>query len=145
MSAIAGIFAAGAIYAGTTTPDMIKMQNSAYAKHSKSIVTFSHKKHVEDYKAGCGKCHHDENNKPLDSLKTGDNVSNCIECHKIPGEPPKGKDAPKLTKAQRLEYHAEAIHDNCRDCHKDYNKEKGLKPKDPGCAPTSCNQCHPKK
>ena len=94
---------------------------------------------------GIGECHHDEKNQPLDSLQMGDNVQNCIECHKIPGEKPKGKDAPKLTRQQELEYHAEAIHDNCRGCHKAHNKEKGLKSKDPGYAPTSCKDCHPKE
>ena len=133
------------IYAGTTVPDVIKMENKAYTEHKKGIVEFSHKKHAEDYKVGCGNCHHDENNTPLDNLKEGDNVQNCIECHKIPGERPKGKDVPKLTKQQRLEYHAEAIHYNCKDCHKCYNKERGLKSKDPGYAPTSCTKCHPKK
>ena len=139
------LFAATAIYAGTTVSDVIKMDNKAYTKHKKGIVVFSHKKHSEEYKAGCGECHHDENNKPLDNLEMGGNVQNCIECHKIPGEKPKGKDAPKLTPQQELEYHAEAVHDNCRGCHKKYNKEKGLSSKDPGYAPTSCKQCHPKK
>ncbi len=141
---IAVVFLTTAVYAGTTVPDVIKMENKAYTKHKKGIVEFSHKKHTEDYKVGCGNCHHDENNTPLDNLKKGDNVQNCIECHKIPGERPKGKDAPKLTKQQRLEYHAEAIHYNCKDCHKCYNKERGLKSKDPGYAPTSCTKCHPK-
>lgn len=142
--AVAVIFAAAGIYAGTTVPDMVKMENPAYSEHTKGIVMFSHKKHAEDYGAGCGACHHDENATPLDSLKAGDDVANCIECHNIPGQAPRGKDAPKLSKAQKLEYHAEAIHDNCRDCHRAYNKEKGLKRKDPGYAPTSCTQCHPK-
>lgn len=124
--------------------DVIKMENKAYTEHKKGIVEFSHKKHAEDYGTGCGECHHDENNKPLDNLKAGDDVQNCIECHKIPAEKPKGKDAPELTRSQELEYHAEAIHDNCRGCHKKYNKEKGLKSKDPGYAPTSGMQCHPK-
>jgi cytochrome c553 len=104
---IAGLFFATGIYAGTVVQDVIKMDNKAYAKHKKSIVMFSHKKHIEEYKAGCGECHHDADNKPLDNLKAGDDVQNCIECHKIASERPKGKDAPKLTKKQRLEYHAE--------------------------------------
>ena len=139
------VSAATIIYAGTTVKDEIEMKNPAYTEHNKGIVVFSHKKHVEDYKAGCGECHHDESKKPLDGLKAGDNVANCIECHKIPAEPPKGKDAPKLTDVQKREYHAQAVHDNCRGCHKAFNKEKGLKSKDPGYAPTSCKQCHPKK
>ena len=128
------------IYAGTTVPDVIEMNNKAYAKHSKGIVKFSHKKHSTDYKIGCGECHHDANNKPLTNLTAGDNVQNCIECHKKPGEKPKGKDAPKLTKEQGREYHAEAIHDNCKGCHRDYNKKNQTQK-----APTTCSKCHPKK
>ena len=137
---IAAMFFATSIYAGTAVEDMIKMENEAYAKHKKSIVIFSHKKHTEDYKAGCGECHHDENGKPLNDLKMGDDVQNCIECHKIASERPKGKDAPKLTKKQKLDYHAEAIHYNCKGCHKKFNKETGTK-----AAPTTCAKCHPKK
>lgn len=144
ITGIATLFIAAGIYAGTAVQDAIKMENKAYKSHKKSIVTFSHKKHVEDYKAGCGECHHDKNNKPLDKLKAGDDVQNCIECHKIPGERPKGKGAPKLTKKERLAYHAEAIHYNCKDCHKKFNRKKGLKSKDKGAAPTTCNTCHPK-
>ena len=137
---IAALFVATGIYAGTTSPDVIKMDNKAYSKHKKGIVTFSHKKHTEDYKAGCGECHHDANGKPLNNLKAGDNVQNCIECHKKPSERPKGKGAPKLTKKQKLEYHAEAMHYNCKGCHKKFNKKTGTKK-----APTTCTKCHPKK
>jgi hypothetical protein len=144
MAGILVLFLSTAMYAGTTVQDVIRMENKAYSKHTKGIVEFSHKKHMEDYKAGCGECHHDEKGKPLDGLKAGAPVQGCIECHKIPGEAPKGKDAPKLTKQQSLEYHADAVHDNCRECHKKFNKEKGLKAKDPGYAPTACTQCHPK-
>jgi NAD-dependent SIR2 family protein deacetylase len=41
----------------------------------------------------------------------------------------------------KLEWHAEAIHDNCKDCHKKFNKENKPEKK----APTTCVQCHPKK
>ena len=143
--AVSLLFFAGGIYAGTTVPDMVKMENKAYKDHKKSIVTFSHKKHTEAYKTSCGDCHHDDKGKPLTNLKAGDKVQGCIECHKIAGERPKGKGAPKLTKKERLQYHAEAIHYNCKDCHKKYNKDKGLKSKDNGAAPTLCKQCHPKK
>lgn len=135
---IAALFVATVIYAGTTAPDVVKMENKAYA-HKKGVVSFTHKKHTTDYKAACGDCHHDANNKPL-ALKAGDNVQGCIECHKKPGEAPKGKDAPKLNKKQKREYHAEALHDNCKDCHKEFNKKTGTK-----AAPTTCAKCHPKK
>ncbi len=136
------------IHAGTTVQDMIKMENKAYEKHKKGIVMFSHKKHVDEYKAGCGDCHHDDNNKPLDNLKEGDEVQNCIACHKLPGEIPtalkkkfKEKKVPKAEqKKKKLEYHAEALHYNCRDCHKAFNKKTKTKK-----APTTCTKCHPKK
>jgi len=128
------------IYAGTTPPDVIQMNTKGYAKHTKGIVTFPHKKHYTDYKLGCGECHHDANHKPLNNLKAGDNVQKCIDCHKKPGEKPKGKDAPKLTKKQELEYHAEALHANCKGCHRDYNKKNKTKK-----APVTCSKCHAKK
>jgi len=143
ISAIVGIaimVGTAGIYAGTTAPEVIPLENKAYDKHKKGIVQFTHKKHSTDYGAGCGECHHDANNKPLDNLKEGDDVQNCIECHKKPGERPKGKGAPKLKKKERLAYHAEALHYNCKDCHKKYNKKNKTK-----AAPTTCAKCHPKK
>ena len=119
-------------------PEMIKMQSPEYAEHTKGIVEFSHGKHADEYEIGCGECHHDDKGQPLE-LKKGDPVQRCIECHKEPGERPKGKDAPKLSKEERLAFHAEALHYNCKDCHKDHNKENNTK-----AAPTTCTQCHPK-
>jgi|LGVF01.1.fsa_nt_gb NAD-dependent SIR2 family protein deacetylase len=138
---IAAMFFATGIYAGTAVEDMIKMENKAYAKHKKSIVMFSHKKHTEDYKAGCGECHHDADNKPLNDLKMGDDVQNCIECHTKASRPPRAKKGEaKLSKKEKMTYHAYAIHVNCKDCHKKFNKETGTK-----AAPTTCAKCHPKK
>jgi hypothetical protein len=141
------LFLAAGIYAGTTVADVIPLQNPAYEKHTKGIVQFSHKKHYTEYGATCGECHHDDQGKPLE-LKEGDDVQNCIECHKIPGEVPKDLKkewkAKKVSKAEqkkiKLQYHAEAIHMNCKDCHKAYNKKTKTKK-----APVSCSKCHPKK
>lgn len=152
--------------AGTTTPlnmkvlspekDEIRMENKAYAKHTEGIHIFTHKKHAIEYPLkypdiydkGCGECHHDEENNPLTDIEYGDPVKNCIECHKIPGYI-KNKDAKEkglTTDAQKREYHANAIHDNCQGCHKAYNNKMGLKFKDKGYAPTQskCKICHPK-
>ncbi|MDM8516811.1 cytochrome c3 family protein [Desulfobacterales bacterium HSG16] len=120
--------------------DFIKMDNPAYKKHKKGIIVLSHRKHSDDYKISCGECHHDEKGIPLNNINLNDKVQGCIECHQKPGERPKGKGAPKLSKKERLEYHAEAIHYNCKDCHKKHNKKTGTKK-----APTSCNKCHKKK
>ena len=143
---LALFFIAGTLSAATSVSDVIKMEHKAYKKHTKGIATFSHKKHHEEYKVGCGECHHDDKGKPLD-LKMGDDVKDCIECHKIPGKMPgKVKKEMKAAGAKKkeidakeLEYHAEAIHANCIGCHKDYNKKNQTK-----AAPASCSKCHPK-
>jgi hypothetical protein len=146
MAGAAVLFAATALYAGSTMHDVIKMED-AYA-HTKGIVEFSHAKHINEYKAACGECHHDANHKPLNDLKEGDNVQKCIECHKKPGEVStelkKEWKAKKIKRDEQtkleLEYHAEALHANCQGCHKDYNKKNKTK-----AAPTTCTKCHPKK
>ena len=143
IAAIAVLSIVPGLYAGTEAPDVIKMENKAYAKHKKGIVDFTHKKHADDYKIGCAECHHDENGKPLENLKAGDDVKTCIECHKI-AEYIKGKAAKGLSKEKKREYHANALHDNCKGCHKKFNKKNGLKSKDKGAAPTTCKACHPK-
>jgi len=147
--ALATLFIAAGIYA-KAVPDVIPLQDPAYEKHKKGVVQFEHKKHWDDYakdypefyKNDCGECHHDEDNKPLTALKDGDDVQKCIECHKIAAEAPKGRKAKKkLKKKEKIkEYHAEALHENCRGCHKKFNKK--YKPKK---APTTCTKCHPKK
>lgn len=126
-------------------------------RDKKGIHVFTQKKHATEYadnnldlyKNGCGECHHDDDNKPLKDLKEGDEVQNCIECHKKPAYI-KTKERRKkgLKKKDAIkEYHANAIHSNCQGCHKKYNKAKGLKSKDKGYAPTrsKCKTCHPKK
>ena len=143
---VCSLFVVAGLYAGTEYKDVIELNEPSY-EHTKGIVEFSHKKHSEEYakkapdlyKDGCGVCHHDDKGKPLTNLKKGDDVKPCIDCHKKPGEKPKGKDAPKLDKKQELEYHAEAYHENCRGCHKAYDKEFKTK-----AAPTTCTKCHPK-
>ena len=144
VAGMAVLFTATGIYAGTKVADTFKMDTKEYAAHKKGLVEFTHKKHAEDYKINCGECHHDAKGKAL-SLKMGDDVQRCVECHteteKVKGEKLKKKD--KIKK-----YQQDAMHANCIDCHKDHNIS--LKdPKDPkgtkGPAPASCAACHPKK
>jgi hypothetical protein len=157
ISAVVGIavlFCVAGIYA-KTVPDVIRLEDPAYEKHKEGVVEFSHGKHQNEYakeypefyKNSCGECHHDEDNKPLTELKEGDDVKRCIECHKKLGEVPKKlkkewkkkKISKEEKKKLELEYHAEAFHENCRVCHKKFNKK--YKPKK---APTTCKTCHPK-
>jgi cytochrome c553 len=138
---MATLFIAAGIYAATM-PDVITMNTKEYAKHTKGNVVFPHKKHVTEYGAKCGDCHHDDKGKPLD-LKEGDSAKRCVECHTETGKKPKGE---RLSKAEKIKkYQKEAMHANCVGCHKDYNKKNKLRKNDPKAAPTSCNDCHKKK
>lgn len=130
------LIATSAIYAAEMA-DVIEMKDSY--PHKKSIVTFTHAKHIKDYKISCGECHHDDQGKPLTKLKAGDPVKKCIDCHKKPGEI-KGKAAKGLSEKEKLAYHANALHANCVGCHKKFNKEKGKR-----IAPQTCKDCHPKE
>ncbi len=156
MIGVAVLFVSAGIYA-KSAPDVIPLQDPAYKKHKKGVVQFEHKKHWDEYSKNypefypsqCGECHHDKDNKPLTELKDGDDVQKCIECHKIASEVPKKlkkewkkkKISKEDKKKKRMEYHAEALHDNCRGCHKQYNRKYKPKKK----APTTCTKCHPKK
>lgn len=118
-------------------PDVIQMK--APYEHKKAVVTFTHQKHVSDYNISCGECHHNDQGQPLTDLKPGDKVQPCFVCHSKPGEV-RGKEARLLTEKERLAYHANAMHANCVDCHKAFDKGKKDKP-----APISCKQCHVKE
>jgi hypothetical protein len=95
-------------------------------------IDFLHESHSEGMDVTCGECHVDEQGKPLEVFK----IQKCIECHDKPGLSPKGVSVPRLSIAERLEYHGEAVHFQCRSCHKKFNEEEG------GNAPIACNKCH---
>jgi nitrate/TMAO reductase-like tetraheme cytochrome c subunit len=139
---VATFLLAAGIYAGTTPPDVTKIETPY--ELTKGAVEFSHQKHASEYKNAkgeaitCGECHHDDKGKPL-ALKEGDDVKKCFECHNQPGEL-KGKDAKGKPDSEVIKYHANALHKNCIDCHKDYNKANKTK-----AAPATCTKCHPKK
>lgn len=132
---------------GIDIVEVIAMNEPSY-EHKKPIVSFSHKKHFTDYKVSCGDCHHDSDGQPLADLEPGEDVEQCIACHDKPGEMPKAekkalkKLPPEEALSMEMAYHAEALHTNCRDCHKAWNKEHGKRGKDG--APTSCTACHAK-
>ncbi len=161
VAGVAFLFVAAGLYAGTEVKDEIPMNNKAYKKHEESIYTFKHKKHMTEYaekypelyQNGCGECHHEQTEDKkiviLKDLKEGDEVKNCIECHKIAAYiSTKERKKKKLKKKDVIrDYHANAVHANCSGCHKKYNKKMKLKSKDKGYAPTEakCKLCHPKK
>jgi hypothetical protein len=154
-SSWAVLLLAAGIYAGTTVDDIVKMQNPAYDEHTKAIVQFNHKAHAEKFdgqypgifKDGCGECHHDDEGERCRDLEMGEEVENCIECHDKPGQMPKKvkrelRDQDLDREERRVrerEYHAEALHDKCRGCHR-----KARKQADTRKPPITCSKCHVK-
>jgi hypothetical protein len=145
----------GGLLAGTTVSDVVKMENPAYKEHKKAIVQFKHKAHSEKFdgkypeifEKGCGECHHDDEGEPRKDLKMGGDVNNCIECHDKPGEMPKklkrelrGEGLSREERRVReREYHAEALHDKCRGCHREARKKADTRK-----PPITCSKCHVK-
>lgn len=152
----AGLVALGAtgLNADTGADDIIAMD--ADYPHKKPIVMFTHTLHATDYakkypklfENGCGACHHDDSGAPLTDLTMDDDVYSCFDCHDKPGRPDKATKKKwrkeKLSRSEKaaleLEFHAEALHDNCIPCHRAYKKKTKSR-----AAPTSCNKCHDKK
>ena len=125
--------------AGTAAKDVIEMKTTAaFTEHKQGIVMFGHKKHTaakpDGHAVACGECHHDKDGKPL-TLKEGDAVQKCMECHKEAGKPKKEKGMSKEDFAKlELKYYYGAIHENCIGCHKKA-----------AAGPVKCAECHPKK
>lgn len=139
---VATLFIVAGLNAGLEgCPDVITMKHeAAFEQHRMGIVDFTHTKHVEDYGYSCGECHHDATGKPTDDITCEDDVKNCIDCHSKPGQPRVDRSLPEEERlALEREYFYGAIHENCTDCHKAFNEEKGE-----NIAPVACTQCHPR-
>jgi cytochrome c553 len=116
-------------------PEVITLKSTLWKEHTKSAVTFHHKKHSAEYKIACTECHHvykDGKN----VWKEGDPVKKCQECHTEPtvtGEMKLPPDQKKLN--LKL-----AFHNDCQECHKQLKMKDRVKY---AKIPTTCAQCHP--
>jgi hypothetical protein len=130
---ISMLFLVTGIHAGTEVNDIIIMDYTKYEKRrfklpKSNFVKFTHTKHNIDYKISCDECHHID-------LEIGDEAKQCSECHI----------ELKVTKKNRksMLLHRNAMHINCIDCHKEFNKEAGdPRGKKESAPPTSCSECH---
>ena len=112
---------------------MTMKNEKAFAQHRMGIVEFDHKAHAADYGLSCGKCHHDENGKPLNNLSYDDAVQSCYACHDKNGRPTREEGmSEEQWKEEQLKYYYGAIHENCMGCHKETQ------------GPTRCTECHPR-
>ncbi len=118
-------------------PAVIALKATLWSEHTKSPVTFSHKKHSAEYKVACSECHHKyEDGKNV--WNEGDPVQKCQECHTertIKGE----KQLPPEKQKLNLKL---AFHNNCQGCHKKLKMKDREKYAD---IPTTCVECHPRK
>jgi hypothetical protein len=110
-------------------PEEITMDSKVYKTHKKSLVTWGHTQHAEDFDLACSDCHHRfEGGENV--WEEGDAVEKCEACHSDPKQP-RGKG---LSKGQKVGSHYWAIHDNCKGCHMEQ-----------GGGPVACNHCHPRE
>ncbi|UCG81281.1 MAG: cytochrome c3 family protein [Desulfobacterales bacterium] len=134
LAALGVVLFFAAVHATQGAPETMTMNSGVYAKHTKTLVTFTHKKHNVDYKITCSDCHHlYEGGKNV--WKEGSEVKKCEACH-TEAKAPKDDKTPKAEKITK--YHYSAIHANCQGCHKELKKTG--KP----TGPTACKDCHPK-
>jgi hypothetical protein len=114
--------------------ETITIYAKLFKKHTKGPVTFTHGKHVEDYKIACQECHHVyQNGKNV--WKKEMKVEKCEVCHNEPTVKREHTLPPDLKK-KNLKL---AFHNNCRACHKKTKKENPETK-----APTKCGECHKK-
>ncbi len=102
-------------------------------------VKFTHLKHVQDYGAACGDCHHDENVEPIEAYDP-DAVYTCGECHANEGLLIGPIAENSTSREDQLAYRANAIHMQCIGCHQMYNNLNQVVR-----VPESCKTCHARR
>ncbi len=130
ITCIAGLFWL-AIYAAAaqqTVPEVIDFDGATDGGGSRDTyrsiysgpVKFTMSKHVQDYGAACGDCHHDRDGKSIESHDP-DTIYACGKCHKkevIIWGPTTENDA---SAKDRIAHRSNAIHMQCIGCHQMYN------------------------
>jgi hypothetical protein len=125
----------GLLLTGTVSRTLTMAQEDEYnladtdvfGKLRRPLVIFSHAIHSDNLMdPGCGKCHHNPDNKTGELVYIEGEELSCRECH----EAQKANHVPALR---------EAFHGSCTVCHRDMiktdNRESG---------PTTCGGCHKK-
>jgi hypothetical protein len=146
ITSILGVFllAIGAAVAQQTIPDVIDFDGATDGGSSGDIfrsiysgpVKFTHSKHVDEYGAVCGDCHHDSDAEPINSYDP-DAMYACIECHDEEGLLHGPVAENEVSDSDRIAHRANAIHQQCIGCHRQYNELN-----DVVRVPESCRTCH---
>ena len=138
--------AIGTAVAQQTVPEVIDFEGAADGGGSRNIygsvytgsVKFKHSKHVEDYGAVCGDCHHDSDFEPIESHDPDETYA-CSECHEEEGLVRGTIAENDASDDDLLAHRANALHVQCIGCHKRYNKLNQVIR-----MPESCIACHAK-
>ena len=102
-------------------------------------VTFTHRKHINEYGIGCADCHHDSSHEPIVAYSP-DEFFNCADCHLEEGLI-RGPIAENETSIDDLLIHrANVLHMRCIGCHKKANAKQHVVR-----APEACRICHTKR
>ena len=102
------------------------VEDSAFEKLMRPVAGFMHDEHNETAEIDeCFVCHHMYEDEKLVEDESSEEME-CSECHTIEG----GNPFPLI----------KVYHQNCKGCHKKYNKKNKTK-----AAPTTCSKCHPEK
>lgn len=139
--------AMGAAIAQEKIPEVIEFQGAAGDTGTGGVfqsiysgpVKFTHIKHVQEYGAACGDCHHDENVEPIEAYDP-DAVYTCGECHAREGLLIGPIAENKTSHEDQLAYRANAIHMQCIGCHQMYNNLNQVVR-----VPESCKTCHARR
>lgn len=112
--------------------------SAAYFKTNyRGKVTFTHSKHIADYKIPCGKCHHDDSGEPLTNLKVGDELAgSCTDCH-TEVVLLRGKSLRDTPPDELTDYYPNMIHKMCIGCHMKHNNKNHT-----FTVPEACYGCH---
>ena len=121
--ACAGLLVTSGILVASDFPDEIVIDGKNYKKDIKGPVKFNHYKHVADIGIDCTECHH-EYKDGKNVWEAGNDVKNCDQCH----DPNKSEGNKKKLMM--------AFHNNCKNCHKEKNKEGSNAPD------KNCEGCH---
>ncbi len=146
VTCLAGFFwlAIGAAVAQETVPSVIDFDGATdggvpgdtYRSIYSGSVKFTHSKHVDDYGAVCGDCHHDSDAEPIE-FHDPDAIYACGECHDEEGLIRGPIAENEVSDSDRIAHRANALHLQCIGCHKMYNElNKVVR------VPESCKTCH---
>ncbi len=123
MLVCAGMLITSGILTAADFPEEIVIDGKTYANDKKEPVKISHAVHSSDYGIECIECHHVyQDGKNV--WNPGDETKKCSECHNA------AKSEGNVKKLMT------AFHNNCKNCHKEKNKEGKNAPD------KKCEGCH---